>query len=327
MMNIGDRVRLLHHKEEGIITKIIDKHTVEVAIDGDFRIPVLSKEVSVISQVEAMVFGTRTEETKSAIPTTPVYATQGIFLAFEAFNDRELLVHIINNTDFDLLLSFGHESNQIYRGVYGGLLKQRSSFKTPNVMLVKDFDQWPTFVFQLMYHRDGAHKLMPPMHRRMRFKANTFFKTKQTAPILGKPSHLFQIDRDDTQNASPTEAIKVSPETILGKIQEPKGGRTLVIEPPQTEWDLHIEKLVPDTMRRSRMDSAEMLACQIATFEKALDNAIANGVPEVTFIHGVGQGVLRAEIHKRLGKNTHVQFFKDARKDKFGYGATLVAIK
>jgi dsDNA-specific endonuclease/ATPase MutS2 len=48
---------------------------------------------------------------------------------------------------------------------------------------------------------------------------------------------------------------------------------------------------------------------------------------EIIFIHGVGNGVLRTEIHKRLSKNKQVEYFKDAMKEKFGYGATLVKIK
>jgi dsDNA-specific endonuclease/ATPase MutS2 len=48
---------------------------------------------------------------------------------------------------------------------------------------------------------------------------------------------------------------------------------------------------------------------------------------EIVFIHGVGNGILRMEIHKRLGKHAYVQFFKDAMKEKFGYGATLVKLK
>jgi dsDNA-specific endonuclease/ATPase MutS2 len=48
---------------------------------------------------------------------------------------------------------------------------------------------------------------------------------------------------------------------------------------------------------------------------------------EITFIHGAGSGALKNELHRQLGKNQHVQYFKDALKEKFGYGATLVKIK
>ena len=75
------------------------------------------------------------------------------------------------------------------------------------------------------------------------------------------------------------------------------------------------------------MAKSEKLSLQIKTFEQKLENAIAAGLDEITFIHGSGNGVLRDELHRRLGKEQHVQYFKDAQKEKFGYGATLVKIK
>jgi dsDNA-specific endonuclease/ATPase MutS2 len=70
-----------------------------------------------------------------------------------------------------------------------------------------------------------------------------------------------------------------------------------------------------------------MLTTQLECFEKNLENAIAGNLAEITFIHGLGNGVLREEIHRRLSKHSGVEFFKDARKEKFGYGATLVRLK
>ena len=51
-MNIGDKVRLLHGTEEGVIRRIIDKRTVEIEIEDGFLIPVLRKEVVLISSDE-----------------------------------------------------------------------------------------------------------------------------------------------------------------------------------------------------------------------------------------------------------------------------------
>jgi dsDNA-specific endonuclease/ATPase MutS2 len=70
-----------------------------------------------------------------------------------------------------------------------------------------------------------------------------------------------------------------------------------------------------------------MLEIQLAEFEKRLDAAILASADEVTFIHGVGNGTLRHEIQKRLGKHPHVQFFQDAKKERFGYGATSATLK
>jgi dsDNA-specific endonuclease/ATPase MutS2 len=48
---------------------------------------------------------------------------------------------------------------------------------------------------------------------------------------------------------------------------------------------------------------------------------------EIIFIHGVGNGTLRNELHKRLSGHKNVKYYEDAQKEKFGYGATKVKIK
>ncbi|RUA33472.1 MAG: DNA mismatch repair protein MutS, partial [Bacteroidetes bacterium] len=69
------------------------------------------------------------------------------------------------------------------------------------------------------------------------------------------------------------------------------------------------------------------LKIQLAKFEEKLNEAFMAGLDEIIFIHGVGNGVLRNNIHKQLSQHQNIQFFKDAHKEKFGYGATLVKIK
>ena len=89
--------------------------------------------------------------------------------------------------------------------------------------------------------------------------------------------------------------------------------------------DLHVEALLPKG--QGNRSNAELLELQLTTFEKSLEDAIATGMNEITFIHGVGSGTLRTEIHRRLGRHPHIRFFEDAQKQKFGYGATKVSIK
>ena len=96
------------------------------------------------------------------------------------------------------------------------------------------------------------------------------------------------------------------------------------IEKPVHEIDLHIEKLRDDYQFLS---NSEMLNIQLTAFRKALDAAIVHKLPAITFIHGVGNGTLKTELHKIVGKHPQVQTFMDARKEKFGYGATKVLLK
>ncbi|RYE24066.1 MAG: DNA mismatch repair protein MutS, partial [Sphingobacteriaceae bacterium] len=90
------------------------------------------------------------------------------------------------------------------------------------------------------------------------------------------------------------------------------------------EIDLHIEKLREDYQFLS---SSDIIKTQLDRFQKTLDAAIVHQLPSVVFIHGVGNGILRHEIHKIVSKHPQVKTFTDARKEKFGYGATEVFLK
>ncbi|OJJ23340.1 hypothetical protein BKI52_02985 [marine bacterium AO1-C] len=351
-MNIGDRVRMLHGTEEGIVSKI-NGNIVEVEIEDGFSIPVLKNEVVVIAKEEKKRFGDYKEENTGRFAARPdtregkvVYATKGIYVAFAAINDQRYTMHIINNTDFDLPFTVGLERNQNHQGVYAGLLRGRDSIKI-NEVDIKDFDNWGVYVFQFLFAKRGYFSIRAPFIKKMRFRASNFFKSKAKAPVLEKDAHLFQLDKDmpeqtlntqqieevtdtvaDTEKpiSKPVDATKLK-EQMLSKNEPAASVKTqasTTVTAPEYEVDLHIEKLTGDF---STLNSGEMLELQLKTFENKLENAIASGMHEIIFIHGVGNGVLRTEIHKRLSKNPDIQYYEDARKEKFGYGATAVTFK
>lgn len=87
------------------------------------------------------------------------------------------------------------------------------------------------------------------------------------------------------------------------------------------EVDLHIEKLIKST---KGMDKFDMLTIQLDTAKHKLEFAIRNRIPRVVFIHGVGEGVLKEEIHY-LCKRYPVSL-SEASYQKYGMGATEVYI-
>ena len=97
-----------------------------------------------------------------------------------------------------------------------------------------------------------------------------------------------------------------------------------VVAPPH-EFDLHLEALRPDT--KEELSNTAILRIQLDAFEDALSRALATNMHEIVFIHGLGTGVLRKEIHRQLSRNKDIKFFEDAQKGKFGFGATLVRLK
>lgn len=323
-MNIGDKVRLIHSKEEGIVTRILPNNVIEIEIEDGFRLPVLKRELAVVSAVEAQAFRTVKPQAAPDKATdsrpTGIRAEKGIFMAFVPLNDREIVLHLINNTDWDLPYSLATPTERHQRGIAGGYLKAKSAIKV-HELLIKDFEDWGTFVFHCLYFTVGFSPERAPLTKRIKFRANTFFKNKRKAPILEKDAYLFQLDADEKLD-QPLNAQALK-EKMMEK-NEPEPSSPQPIERPSSVVDLHIEKLTRDFLA---LNNNEMIAIQLKTFEQQLEKAIASGMDEITFIHGVGNGVLRTELHRRMSKHKNVKFYEDAQKEKFGYGATKVKIK
>jgi dsDNA-specific endonuclease/ATPase MutS2 len=87
------------------------------------------------------------------------------------------------------------------------------------------------------------------------------------------------------------------------------------------EVDLHINQLVKST---KGLDNYDMLNLQISTAKRKIEYAISKRISKIVFIHGVGEGVLRAELTSLL--NRYPVKYYDASYKKYGLGATEVYI-
>ncbi len=85
-MNIGDRVRLLRGREEGVIVGFgSNNNIVEVEIEDGFRIPALRSEVVVVAAEEAQRFRREEPDPRKIEPrggAKEVVSIKGIFFAF-----------------------------------------------------------------------------------------------------------------------------------------------------------------------------------------------------------------------------------------------------
>jgi len=406
-MNVGDRVRLLTGTEEGIVTRLLDSELVEVAIDNDFTIPVLRREVVVVAQEEGNNFDRTapdyrvgqvpgknanaskkdnskrtTQATGPAKPAQPSLqqalaavasngagvarisgpaalgkqpdAAKGLFLALVHQSPELLGVTLINNTEADVLFTYGEETSaRPYRALAADKLGPKASTKPLSFLHMKDFENWPAVVFQLLPTRlngDAAYELLT---KRQAFKASTFYSSQRPAPVIGKDAYLFQLDEKAAAAIAPEVLAQEAPAPTVALAPAKPAGVDIaalkaqlsgdapakpaavvaaatpapmapVVAPPH-EFDLHLEALRPDN--KEELSNTAILRLQLDAFEDVLSRALATNMHEIVFIHGMGNGVLRKEIHRQLSRNKDIKFFEDARKEKFGFGATLVRLK
>jgi dsDNA-specific endonuclease/ATPase MutS2 len=85
--------------------------------------------------------------------------------------------------------------------------------------------------------------------------------------------------------------------------------------------DLHIDKITNDW---KGLSNYEIISFQLKEFEKYYDLAIQHLQPNLIVIHGVGEGVLRDEIHQILKHKKEVKSFINQYHPKYGNGATEI---
>jgi len=91
---------------------------------------------------------------------------------------------------------------------------------------------------------------------------------------------------------------------------------------PKMEVDLHIHQL---TTKDRHMGNHDKLTLQLDTAKRQLEFAISKRIQKIVFIHGVGQGVLRAELEYLVKRYDNVKYY-DADYQKYGVGAMEVYI-
>ena len=407
-MNVGDRVRLLTGTEEGIVTRLLDSELVEVAIDNDFTIPVLRREVVVVATEEGKNFdraapdfgpgqtpgknANASKKDKSKLPTSSgpprpqqpslqealaaaassgagmarpagsagpgagskqPAAAKGLFLALVHQSPELLGVTLINNTEAEVLYTYGEETSaRPYRALAADKLGPKATTKPLSFLHLKDFENWPAAIFQLLPSRPNGDAAYELLTKRQAFKASTFYSSQHPAPVIGKDAYLFQLD----EKAAAAIAPEVLAQEVPAPIPEPAKPAGVdaaalkaqlsgdapakpaavvaaaaparpagpIVAPPH-EVDLHLEALRPAS--QEELSNTAILRLQLDAFEDALSRALATNMHEIVFIHGMGNGVLRKEIHRQLSRNKDIKFFEDSRKEKFGFGATLVRLK
>ena len=318
-MNIGDKVRLLHGKEEGVITKLSSGGQVEIEIEDGFRIPVLKTELVLINEAEETYFDPKPKKSTSYFSSVPksnvADKAEGVYLAYVPYNDQLHDLVLVNNSSKDCLYSFDESQSVKTKNIGAGVVKAKSFTKIGEKML-QEFEQWPPFSVMMVLLNKQFEKQQPVQVRNIKLKASSFFKSMGKAPLLNKDAYFFRIDDTlNTLNVSKlNQDLNPKPQDIYP---------TAKVKRPPASVDLHIEKLTDDF---DLMSNSEMLQLQMKTFETNLNDAIVSAMDEIVFIHGIGNGVLRKNIHKYLSQLQGIKYFKDSQKTNFGYGATTVKI-
>jgi hypothetical protein len=351
-IKVGDKVKFLNETGGGIVSKIIDSRMVSVAVEGGFEIPTLASELiridadepgarffsesfNVEAQEESNEPGTEETDRQSDLPysVTRNRKSEDIWLAFVPHDQKWLItglldLYLVNNTSWDILYNFLRKTeDDKFEGIDYG-----SVFPDSRLLLAtierEDLVKWTEGYLQFLFHRNTSGELMPPFNSEVTIKGSRFYNEgsyKESPLIEGKGivvkivsvTAFLESRKEPDKNAKRPPASSRSPEK-----REPELIFRFQTTPREAEVDLHIHELVDDP---ANLEKSEILEFQKNYFIRCLESAIGSHFLKVTFIHGVGNGILRDVILDILKNYKGIEVF-DAPMQKYGVGAVVVEI-
>lgn len=353
-VNIGDKVNFLNAVGGGKVTKIIDSRMVMVEIEDGFEVPCMisdlvldfrsqpsrqqivdtvqreikEKEIVQQQQQEDARHGGLRRFAKEA-------EKEGAYLAFVPHEQQWVLtgamdVMLVNHTPYEMLYTFTIKEDDKFVNVDYGQLDKFEKVVVETISR-EDLEYWCNGIVQALFTAESSDSVLLPLNAPFSIRSSRFFKegSYQPSGVLGEKAVMICLselialkhgDSDFTQLLKDGVGVQAAKKDLVKKEAPIDKHRT---GPGEATVDLHIGSLVDNILGLS---SHDMFNIQMDYFKKMLDSAIIAEYSKVTFIHGVGNGVLKNAIIEELKKYKNTEN-RMASIAKFGVGAIEVDIK
>lgn len=338
---IGDKVRFLNEKGEGIVSRIINKTTVGVTIEDGFELPFMETELVTIH--DGSLPPPAKKEQPSAETPAPVFVStgsgrkeeqEGIYMALSPENPRDLSysdfnLWLVNHTEYELLYTASTSAGKGYEAFDTGGAHPHES-KLIETIGKKELDRFSTVKIDALFFSEEVFGHQQPVSETVKirpvklykdntFTENSFIPEKAFIIPVKRLGEELYFDRPEEQRVDLSELLQQKKTAQQSqKISRPHRNNNPVFE---TEVDIHIEEIAENW---SGMSNAEIVQMQLRHFQRALDEAIAGHYRKLTVIHGVGNGRLKQEVRTIL--STMNLRFHDGAYAKYGFGATEIIL-
>lgn len=357
---IGEKVTFLNENRTGIVKKYLNKDMVSVEIADGFEIPVMINELAKIhisldkdnnlqfsdtflknAKEPEVVVAKQTDTEGALFLANSNKINQGLYLAFvpmgKAASSDSLQILLINHTGFDVLFTCFLAENRQYKGVAYDVVYSETFYEL-NTIHISDLEQWANWNFQFLFYRENMQIIKAPESAEIKLNLVKFYRENsyqhcslidKTCMLLALSGKLIgkeitsktNIATDDNNSVVPAQQPIV--EEHLEQYKVEKIPSKYIKDQGIAEIDIHIWELVE---QYQHLSAEEMLKIQLNYFIKYLESAIVYNFVQVVFIHGVGNGRLKAEIRKIIADSYPELSCKDAPISKYGVGATIIEI-
>lgn len=349
MFRQGDRVKFLNEKGGGVVVKMIDTRMVLVAIEDGFEIPVLASDLvsdGLLSEATTKhtaapltsqgqkVFEEEIDHRKAKLRRFAKNPEpEGVYLAFVPHEQQWILtgpldVVLVNHSPAELLYSFSVQEESGFRNIDYGQMGAYNKV-TIETIIREDLNNWCTGVIQALLVFEHSKETYLPLHAPFDIKPGRFYKegSYQLFGVLGEKALHINLQHLSSLLDTPFMPHELKFDRVTEPIRKHRKEPSLIdkhrTERGEAVIDLHIGELLDNI---AGLSSKEMFRIQLDYFKRTLDSAIENDYEKVTYIHGVGNGVLKQAIIKALEEVEGTKS-RMASVSRFGVGAIDVLIK
>lgn len=349
---VGQKVSFLNEARNGIIKKIINDKMVSVEIEDGFDVPVMEHEL-VSAEAYLSEGPTTSNHTTNQVTKAPVedddnsfpdravlnlsaktLLKKGLYLAYVPVNSGKPLqdgvyVTLINYTPYDVIFTYATKKEQKF--VHYAYERATSNSRVVLEFIdASEIQEWSSIKFQILYYKEESADAIDPQISIANINPIKFYRdeTYKEEELIGETAILLPLSDnkeeviDEPMLIGKPKGIKVVGHIndIINKDAFPEKH---IVSKGIAEVDLHIDELLDSI---EGISNIQMLGTQVDYFRKMLESAIINHLQRIIFIHGVGNGKLKAEIRKILAEDYPKLEIYDASMAKYGMGATEIKI-
>lgn len=256
-----------------------------------------------------------------------------------SLSQTEFEVYLINDSNLYVRFLLLTQEGEQYSLRHEGLVLPNQKLMLDTIGH-SDLPQWERLTFQLLaYKTDKPFALKSPLNITLRVDGTKFYKLHSFAasdffndPALVRP--LVSEDRPAQSVSIAAETVEealITPEVVRQSAERLKQQPARAMDKSVTldrnaivEVDLHADVLLDSTRGLTPTD---ILTMQIKAFHDTMRQYAKDKGRRIVFIHGKGEGVLRATLLKELKNHYRHCTHQDASFREYGFGATMVTVR
>ncbi len=256
-----------------------------------------------------------------------------------ALSQTEFEVYLINDSNLYVRFLLLTQEGEQYSLRHEGLVLPNQKLLLDTIGHA-DLPQWERLTFQLLaYKTDKPFALKSPMNITLRVDGTKFYKLHcfAASDFFNDPALVRSLVSEDR----PAQSVSIAAETVEEALITPEvvrqSAERLKQQPARAmdksvtldrnaivEVDLHAEVLLDSTRGLTPTD---ILMMQIKAFHDTMRQYAKDKGRRIVFIHGKGEGVLRATLLKELKNHYRHCTHQDASFREYGFGATMVTVR